>query len=125
MGLSAVMTTTRVRVIGASEAAVRQLRAVAPARLDVVDEPIAEPDWIVVTTGDQRTEAIHSSGLPPFRVLEIPAIAGELDVVAVDALKAVLAKAAGIGVRRATESPLGVRLASMIVRRLTLRSMRS
>jgi hypothetical protein len=119
MGISSVMTTTRVRVIGASGAAVRQLRAVAPARLDVVEEPIAEPDWIVVTTSDQRAEAIRSSGLPPFRVLEVPALTGELDLAAVDALRAVLVKVAGIGVVRAAESPLGVRLASMIVRRLT------
>ena len=37
------MTRPRVRVIGASAAALRQIRAMAPARLDVVDEPIAEP----------------------------------------------------------------------------------
>jgi hypothetical protein len=112
------MTTTRVRVIGASDAVLRRLRTLAPARLDVVDEPIAEPDWIVVATGDERTEAIRSSGLPPFRVLEIPAIAGDLDTADADALRAVLVKVAGIGVRRAAESPLGVRIAAMLVRRL-------
>ena len=72
---------------------------VAPARLDVVDEPLAE-------TGldsrrrpvSQRSEAIRSSGLPPFRVLEIPAIAGDLDPPDTDALRAVLVKIAGIGV---------------------------
>jgi hypothetical protein len=52
-------------------------------------------------------------------VLEVPALTGELDLAAVDALRAVLVKVAGIGVVRAAESPLGVRLASMIVRRLT------
>jgi hypothetical protein len=113
------MTTTRVRVIGASATALRRFRTLAPARLDVVDEPIAEPDWMVVATGDQRTEAIRSSGLPPFRVLEIPAIAGDLEAPDADALRAVLVKVAGIGVRRAAESPLGVRLASILVRRLT------
>jgi len=111
--------TTRVRVIGASPAAVRQLRAMAPARLDVVDEPIAEPDWIIVAAGDQRSDAIRSSGLPPFRVLEVRGIAGELEPSDADALRTVLVKVAGIGVRRAVESPLGVRLASLIVRRLT------
>jgi hypothetical protein len=113
------MTTTRVRVIGVSDATLRRLRTLAPARLEVVDEPIAEPDWIVVATGDQRIEAIRSSGLPPFRVLEIPDISGDLDGSEADALRTVLVKVAGIGVRRAAESPLGVRLASFIVRRLT------
>jgi hypothetical protein len=113
------MTTTRVRVIGASAAAIRQLRAIAPARVDVVDEPLAEIDWMLVATGGQRSEAIRSSGLPPFRVLEVPAIAGDLDRPDTDALRAVLVKIAGIGVWRAAISPLGIRLAAVIVRRLT------
>ena len=116
------MTRTRVRVIGASTSALRELRAMAPARLDVVNEPVAEPDWIVVATADQRSEAIRSSGLPPFRVLEVPAIAGHLDPGDADALRALLVKVAGIGVRRAAESPLGVWLASRLVRRLTASS---
>ena len=89
------MTRTRVRVIGASAAAIRQLRAIAPARLDVVDEPLAEIDWMLVATGGQRSEAIRSSGLPPFRVLEMPAIAGDLDRPDTDALRAVLVKIRG------------------------------
>ena len=113
------MTTTRVRVIGASAAAIRQLRAIAPARVDVVDEPLAEIDWMLVATGGQRSEAIRSSGLPPFRVLEVPAIAGDLDRPDTDALRAVLVKIASIGVWRAAISPLGTRLAAVIVRRLT------
>ena len=113
------MTRTRVRVIGASAMAIRQLRAIAPARIDVVDEPLAEPDWIVVATGAQRIEAIRSSGLPPFRVLEVPCIAVDLDLSDTDAMRAVLVKIAGIGVWRAEISPLGTRLASMIVRRMT------
>lgn len=112
------MTTTRVRVMGASVAAIRRLRAIAPARLDVVDEPLAEIDWMLVATGDQRIEVIRSSGLPPFRVLEVPGIVGDLGPADTDALRAVLVKMAGIGVWRAAESPLGVQLASMIVRRL-------
>lgn len=113
------MTTVRVRVIGASIHALRELRAMAPTHLDIVDEPVAEPDWIVAATADQRSEAIRSSGLPPFRVLEVPAIVRDLDRQDADALRAVLVKVAGIGVRRAAESPVGVWLASMVVRRLT------
>lgn len=113
------MTRTRVRVIGASAAAIRQLRAIAPAQLDVVDEPLAEIDWILVATGGQRSEAIRSSGLPPFRVLEVPGLTGDLDPSDSDALRPVLVKIAGIGVWRAEISPLGTRLAAVIVRRLT------
>jgi hypothetical protein len=112
------MTRTRVRIIGASATAIGQLRSIAPSRVDVVDEPLAEPDWIVVAAGSQRIEAIRSSGLPPFRVLEVPAIAGELDASDTDALRAALVKMAEIGVWRVEESPLGVRLATLVVRRL-------
>lgn len=113
------MTTTRVRIIGASAAAIRQIRAIAPARVDVVDEPLAEIDWMLVATGGQRIEAIRSSGLPPLRVIEMPGIAGDLDASETDALRTALVKMEGIGVWRTQESPLGVRLASMVVRRLT------
>jgi hypothetical protein len=113
------MTRTRLRVVGASATAIRQLRAIAPARVDVVEQPIAEVDWMLVATGGQRSDAIRSSGLPPFRVLEVPRIAGDLDPSDTDALRAVLVKIAGIGVWRAEISPLGTRLAAVIVRRLT------
>jgi hypothetical protein len=86
--------------------------------MDIVDEPLAEIDWMLVATGAQRIEAIRASGLPPFRVLEVPGIADDLDSSDMDALRALLVKMAGIGVWRAAESPLGVRLAAMIVRRL-------
>jgi hypothetical protein len=112
------MTHTRVRIIGADAATIRQLRAIAPARVDVVDEPLAEPDWIVVASDDQRNEAIRSSGLPPFRVVEIPAISGPLDESDIDALRTVLLKMAGIGVWRAEPSPVGVRSARLLVRRI-------
>jgi len=112
------MTGTRVRAIGASAAALRQLRAIAPARVDIVDEPLAEPDWVLVPDGTQRIEAIRSTGLPPFRVLEVPAISGEIDQPSAEALATALMKMGQIGVFRAGESPLGVRLAAMVVRRL-------
>ena len=112
------MTRTRVRVIGASPLVMRRLRAMAPARVDVVDEPLAEPDWILVPDHAHRVEAIRSSGLSPFRVLEVPAISSELDPSSGEALAAALVKMGQIGVFRAGESPLGVRLASIVVRRL-------
>ena len=115
---------TRVRIIGANAATIRQLRAIAPARVDVVDEPIAEPDWIVVATDGQRIEAIRSSGLPPFLVVQVAAISGRLDEADIDALRTVLLKMAGIGVWRVDPSPIGVRLARLLVPRLA-RSMRS
>lgn len=118
MGIPEPMTHTRVRIIGADAAAIRQLRTIAPAGVDVVDEPLAEPDWIVVATDGQRNEAIRSSGLPPFRVVEVPAISGRLDSSDIDALRTVLAKMAGIGVWRVDPSPVGVRLARLLVRRL-------
>jgi len=68
------MTHTRVRIIGADAATIRQLRAIAPARVDVVDEPLAEPDWIVVATDDQRIDAIRSMGADPVRKLVIPRV---------------------------------------------------
>jgi hypothetical protein len=118
VGISESMTHTRVRIIGADAATIRQLRAIAPARVDVVDEPLAEPDWIVVATDDQRIDAIRSIGLPPFRVVEVPAISGRLDEADIDALRTVLLKMAGIGVWRVDPSPLGVRVARLLVRRL-------
>jgi hypothetical protein len=119
MGIPEPMTHTRVRIIGADAAAIRQLRAIAPARVDVVDEPVAEPDWILVATDGQRIESIRASGLPPFRVVEVPAISGSLDEPEVDALRRVLVKIAGIGVWRPEPSPVGVRFARLLVRQLT------
>jgi hypothetical protein len=119
VGTPEPMTRTRVRVVGASATAIRQLRAIAPARVDVVSEPIAEIDWMLVATGGQRIEAIRSSGLPPFRVLEVPGIAGDLDPAGMNALRAMLVKIGGIGVWRPEISPLGTRLAAAIVRWLT------
>ena len=118
MGIPEPMTHTRVRIVGADAATVRQLRAIAPARVDVMDEPLTEPDWFVVATDGQRVEAIRSSGLPPFRVVSFPAISGRLDESDIDALRTVLIKMAGIGVWRVDPSPIGVRVARLLVRRL-------
>ena len=108
-----------VRVIGASPEAFRRMRAIAPAGVDIVDEPIEEPDWIVTTTHDQRVEAIRSSGLPPHRVLEIPALATDFDHQHTELVRTALVKMGGIGPWRSIGSPLGERIAAMVVRRMT------
>ncbi len=113
MGIPESMMATRVRIIGASNSAIRRVRSMAPAGVDVVDEPIAEPDWIVVATGGQRIEAIASSGLPPFRVVEVPTIAGDLDAPDAAALRAALVTdggnrcvaSRGVAVGRAARGP--------------------
>ena len=105
-----------VRVIGASPDVIRRMRALAPARVDIVDEAIAEPDWVVTATHDQRIEVIQSSGLPPYRVLEIPALAADFDQRHTETLRTALVKMRGIGPWRSVGSPLGERLAAMVVR---------
>ena len=107
-----------VRVIGASERALRQIRASAPAGVDVADEAIAEPDWILVATEPQRIDALGATGLPPFRVLHVPEIADDLDRSVQDALRTVLTKIEGIGAWRPLTSGVGVRLAAVAVRRI-------
>jgi hypothetical protein len=105
------------RVVGASRHAIRQLRAIAPSGVLVVDEPIAEPDWVLVATGSQRLEALALSRLPPYRVLEVPEIAGS-DQLPTDALRAALATMSSIGARAPVGPSLGVRIAAMVVRRM-------
>lgn len=105
-----------VRVIGAGERALRQVRASAPAGVDVTDEAIAEPDWILVATEQQRIDALRATGLPPFRVLHVPEIADDLDRSVQDALRTVFAKIEGIGAWRPLTSGVGVRLAAIAVR---------
>jgi hypothetical protein len=107
-----------VRVIGASPEAIRRMRAIAPAGVDIVDEAIAEPDWVVTATHDQRVEALQSSGLQPYRVLEIPALATDFDRLQIETLRTALVKMGGIGPWRSIGSPLGERIAAMVVRRM-------
>lgn len=107
-----------VRVIGASPAAIRRMRAIAPAAVDIVDEAIAEPDWIVTATHDQRVEALQSSGLPPYRVLEVPVLATDFDRLQIETLRTALEKMGGIGAWRSIGSPLGERIAAIVVRRM-------
>src|SRR5262245_66684873 len=96
-----------VRVIGAGPEVIRRMRAIAPDGVDIVDEAITEPDWIVTSTHDQRVEAIQSSRLPPYRVLEIPALATDLDQPHAEILRTALVKMGGIGSWRSIGSPLG------------------
>ena len=107
-----------VRVIGGSANAIRRMRAIAPAGVDIVDETIPEPDWIVATTHAQRVEAIQSSGLAPYRVLEIPELASDLDQSKTEAVRTALVKMGSIGAWRTVGSPLGERIAAMVVRRM-------
>jgi hypothetical protein len=107
-----------VRVIGASPEAVRRMRAIAPASVDIVDEAIAEPDWVVTATHVQRVEALQSSGLPPYRVLDIPALATDFDGLQIETLRTALVKMGGIGPWRSLGSELGERIAAMVVRRM-------
>ena len=106
------------RIIGASGAALRQIRGSAPAGVDVVDESVAEPDWILVATDQQRIDAIRSSGLAPIRVLQAPEIVNALDQPTLEAMRVMLTKIEGIGAWRPGISPVGVRLTAIAVRRV-------
>jgi hypothetical protein len=106
-----------VLVIGASARAVDQLRQIAPRGLDIVNEPVAEADWILVATTSQRADAVRSHALAPFRVVELPEIASELDPAAMHAVRTALVKIAGIGGPRPLVSPMGLALVRLFVRR--------
>jgi hypothetical protein len=108
-----------VLVIGASAQALRQIRAMAPAGVDVVDEALAEPDWVLVATTSQRIAAVGSRGLPPYRVLEVPEIASGLEPPEAEALRTALVKMAGIGASRPLISSIGVTLVRAFVGRQT------
>jgi hypothetical protein len=108
-----------VLVIGATAQALRQLRAMAPTGVDVLDEAVAEPDWILVATTNQRSEAVRSRGLAPFRVLEFPELASAIDRSGADGLRAALVKMAGLGGSRPLVSSIGVTLVRPLVRRST------
>jgi hypothetical protein len=104
-----------VLVIGASSRAIRRLRQIAPSGVEIVDEPLAEPAWILVATTTQRIEAIGSSRLAPYRVIETPEIASDLDAATADALRQALVKMAGIGGPRPRMSSLGLAIARLVI----------
>jgi len=106
-----------VLVIGASDRAVRQLREIAPSGVDIVSEAVAEADWLIVATTDQRVKAVHSRGLEAFRVLEFPEIASELDSVTKDALRSALVRMGGIGGARPLLSSIGLAVVRPFIRR--------
>jgi hypothetical protein len=112
-----------VLVTGASELAIGQLRAIAPSGVDIVNEPVAEADWMIVPATAQRVEAVRARGLAAFRVLECPEITTELDPSAADALRTALVKMAAIGGPRPFLSSIGLAMVWPYVRR-TARRMR-
>jgi hypothetical protein len=107
-----------VLVIGATPRTLQRIREIAPSGVDVVDEKVAEPDWMLVTTTAQRIDAIATWRLAPSRVLEIPEISSDLDRTTTDALRTVLVKIAGIGAWRPVISSAAVSAARCVVRRL-------
>jgi hypothetical protein len=104
-----------VLVIGASSRAIRRLRQIAPSGVEIVDEPLAEPAWILVATTTQRIEAIGSSRLAPFRVIEMPEIASDLEATTADALRQALVKMASIGASRPLTSSMGVAIVRSLI----------
>jgi hypothetical protein len=103
-------------VIGASDQAIRRLREIAPRGVDIVSEPVAEADWILVASMPQRIEAMSARRMPAFRVLEWPEIASNLDSATADALRAALVKMAEIGAVRPLLSSLGFAIVRPFVR---------
>lgn len=105
-------------VVGAPEPALREIRALVPAGVRVVSRGAA--DWIIVATPRQRVEAFNAHRLPPYRVVEVPDVATELnDRKTRDGVRAILVAMAGIGPVRETTSGAGVALARLFVRRMT------
>ena len=104
-----------VLVIGASSGAIQRIRQIAPSGIDIVDDVRAEPDWILVATTTQRIEAIASHRLVPFRVIESPEIASDLDAATADALRQTLVKMAGIGASRPLLSSIGVAIVRSLI----------
>jgi hypothetical protein len=111
-----------VLVIGADDRATRQLRTIAPSGLDVVNEAVADADWVIVATTAQRIEIMRSRGLAALRVLEWPEITAPLDGPASAALRAALVKMAEIGEPRSLLSSIGVALVRPFVRRIARRT---
>ena len=111
-----------VLVTGASDRAIGQLRTIAPPGVDIVNEPVAEADWMIVSTTDQRVEAVRARGLAAFRVMECPEIVAELDPSAADALRTALVKMAAIGGPRPFLSSIGLAMVSPFVRRTAKRT---
>jgi hypothetical protein len=66
----------------------------------------------------QRIEAIRASGLVPYRVLEMPELAADLDQSDTEAVRTALVKMGGIGPWRPVGSPLGERITAMAMRRM-------
>jgi hypothetical protein len=111
-----------VLVIGASGPAFQRLRILASgvsASIDLVERRSGTPDWVLAATGDQRAEAIASFGLPPYRVVEMPALLSDEEMARTErAIRSGLQKMAGLGRAGPLTSPSGVSLARLVVRLL-------
>ena len=107
-----------VLLIGATARASRELRALAPSGVRVSDETRSvSPDWVLVATGSQRAQAIEAHALPPYRVVEFPAIASDVDPLSHAEVRALLEKMAGIGAARPLLSSIGIAIVRPFVRR--------
>jgi hypothetical protein len=98
-----------------------RLRALATSvssTLDLIDERgPASVDWVIAATSAQRAAAITMHQLPPYRVLEVPALLSESELSqAEDVLRAGFVKMAGIGAPGPSISPAGVRLTRVLLR---------
>jgi hypothetical protein len=85
-----------VLVVGATDANVRQIAAAASARrLRVASGWSAtRPAWVLAASAADRREALTRYGLPAFRVIQFPSLAGTIDP---GVLAAGLARMAEIG----------------------------
>jgi hypothetical protein len=96
-------------VLGAPDANVRQIAAAASARrLHVASGwSSTRPAWVLVASAADRREALTRYGLPAFRVIEYPGLAGTIDP---GVLAAGLARMAEIGDDVPVLSPRAVAL---------------
>jgi hypothetical protein len=109
-----------VLVVGATESALRGVRALAPSTLRIVTNASSQPDWILVATGEQRAHAIETQRLPPYRVIEAHGLASDLtEESARHDLRAGLDTMARIGRARPGVSRLDMAIGRFVVRRWT------
>jgi hypothetical protein len=110
-----------VLVVGTTEPVLQRLRRLAARvspSLDVFGErgPVVA-DWVLTTTAEQRVAAIASHRLPPYRVIELPALASEPDLArSEDVVLAGLAKIASVGAPGPHLSPAGVSITRVVLR---------
>ena len=109
-----------VLVVGATAKALERVMAAAPAGMRVIADAASAPDWILVANGAQRAEAIATSGLTPYRVVEIPSL--RADDALPESVRESLVTIAGIGPSRPLISAIGVAIVRRFVRRRIARA---